>query len=510
MNSSRQIKFGALISYFAIAFNIAAGLIYTPWMITKIGQGNYGLYTIATSLITLFIIDFGMSAAVSRFLSIYNAKGEQKKANDFMGIVYKMYLVVDVAITVALVIAYFFIDKIYVNLTADEITVLKSLYIIVAIYNVLSFPFITLNGVLNAYEKFVQLKICDLFYKVSIIIMVVIALLCGAGVEALVIANALGGLLTIIIKLAVIRRSTPLRANLKYFDKRTLKDIFGFSIWTTVSSLAQRLIFNITPTIIAAFSATGSIGTAVFGLASTIEGYVYTFSSAINGMFMPRISRIVVSGKKDEELTPLMIKIGRLQIMIVGIITVGFIALGKPFIVDIWHKADFTESYICAVLLILPSLFYLPLQIANTTLIVENKVKLQAFVFVGMGIINIAFSIPLSKYYGAIGASLAIFIAYSVRNVLMILIYEKNMKLNMKKFFKETYLKLMPQLILSCVIGWLAVRYNPVSNVYLNFIINGIVLVGTYLLIMILCGFNDYEKSLFMSVVQKLKQGKLR
>ena len=92
----------------------------------------------------------------------------------------------------------------------------------------------------------------------------------------------------------------------------------------------------------------------------------------------------------------------------------------------------------------------------------------------------------------------------------MILIYEKNMKLDMKKFFKETYLKLMPQLILSCVIGWLAVRYNPVSNVYLNFIINGIVLVGTYLLIMILCGFNDYEKSLFMSVVQKLKQGKLR
>ena len=165
MNSSRQIKFGALISYFAIAFNIAAGLVYTPWMITKIGQGNYGLYTIATSLITLFIIDFGMSAAVSRFLSIYNAKGEQKKANDFMGIVYKMYLVVDVAITVALVIAYFFIDKIYVNLTADEITVLKSLYIIVAVYNVISFPFITLNGVLNAYEKFVQLKICDLFYN---------------------------------------------------------------------------------------------------------------------------------------------------------------------------------------------------------------------------------------------------------------------------------------------------------------------------------------------------------
>ena len=35
MNSSKQIKLGALISYFAIAFNIVAGLIYTPWMISK-------------------------------------------------------------------------------------------------------------------------------------------------------------------------------------------------------------------------------------------------------------------------------------------------------------------------------------------------------------------------------------------------------------------------------------------------------------------------------------------
>ena len=66
MNSSKQIKFGALMSYFAIAVNIVAGLVYTPWMITKIGQGNYGLYTIASSLITLFVMDFGMSAAVGR------------------------------------------------------------------------------------------------------------------------------------------------------------------------------------------------------------------------------------------------------------------------------------------------------------------------------------------------------------------------------------------------------------------------------------------------------------
>ena len=92
INSSKQIKIGALISYFAIAFNMVAGLIYTPWMITQIGKNNYGLYTLATSLITIFVMDFGMSAAVSRFVSKYRAEDNQEAVNNFLGMAYKLYI----------------------------------------------------------------------------------------------------------------------------------------------------------------------------------------------------------------------------------------------------------------------------------------------------------------------------------------------------------------------------------------------------------------------------------
>lgn len=512
MNSSKQIKFGALMSYFAIAVNIVAGLVYTPWMITKIGQGNYGLYTIASSLITLFVMDFGMSAAVGRFMSIYVAKGEQEKANEFMGLVYKLYAALDAVIFAALAIAYFLIERIYKNLTPEEIHTLKGLYIIVAIYSIIQFPFMNLNGILTAYEKFIQLKACDLFHKVFIIFSVVAALLLGFGVEALVTANAVSGILTILLKLFVIRKRTSLRADFRFFDKGLLKDIFGFSVWTTVSTLMQRLIFNITPTIIAAVSVTGSVGTALFGLASTIEGYVYTFATAINGMFMPRISKIIVSGKKDEELLPLMVKVGRLQLIITGLIAVGFITFGRTFITDIWHKPDFAESYICAVLLIVPSMFYLPMQIANTTLIVENKVRLQAIIFIIMGVANVVLSLPLSKYFGAIGASASICIAYFIRNILMAFTHYKVLKINMPSFFKQVYLKLLPHLILASAVGFLCQRFNPIGNRYINFLSNGAVFVLFYFVIMWIHGFDEYEKDLalgtFKKLLSKLKKGR--
>lgn len=53
-NTSKQIKYGAILSYVSIVLNVVAGLIYTPWMVKIIGKSDYGLYTLAYSLISLF------------------------------------------------------------------------------------------------------------------------------------------------------------------------------------------------------------------------------------------------------------------------------------------------------------------------------------------------------------------------------------------------------------------------------------------------------------------------
>ena len=504
MNSSKQIKIGAIISYGTIVFHIVAGLIYTPWLLSQIGQSDYGLYTLATSLITLFVMDFGLGAAISRYVSRYRAQNNQQAVNDFLGMIYKLYMIVDAAIFLVLLVYFFLIDKVYVNLSPEEIEKFKIIYIITATFSVVSFPFSNLNGVLTAYEKFIALKLCDFFNKVLNIFLVVIALLFGWGVYALVSVHAIVGLMTIAVKLLIIKQKTPARVNFKFFDKSMLKEIFGFSMWTTVGNLLQRLILGISPSIIAAVCAAGSVEVAIFGLASTVEGYVYTFATAINGMFMPRISKIIVDGKKDTELMPLMVKVGRIQLMLVGLVSVGFLALGKSFIVDIWNKPDFVQSYYCAALLLLPNMLYLPMQIANTTLVVENKVKIQAQVFMAMSVVNIVLSLILSHYWGAIGAALAVFVAYVVRVVLMIIVYQKQMNLNMVKFIKDVFLNMSPYLILTFVAGFAMEKFNPLPHGFLRFAINGAVLVGCFGVLMLVKGFNQYERNLVSGVFKKL------
>ncbi len=502
MNSSKQIKLGAVLSYFSIGVNILSGLLYTPWMVNQIGQSDYGLYTLANSLISLFLIDFGLSSATARYLSKYNAQGEKDKAEGFLGTVYKLYLIVDAIILIALIIIFFQLDSIYASLTPDELSKFKVVYVISALFSVVNFPFVTFNGILTAYEKFIPLKISDVIYRVFLVLFTVIALLFGYGLFALVTVHAVVGLFIIVFKFVVIKRSVPLKVNFKFKEKDLYKDIFGFSLWTTISSLAQRLVFNITPTILGMVANAAEI--AVFGVVTTIEAYTYTITAAINGMFMPKISRIMNSDDKESNLTPLLISVGKFQYALNGLIIAGFAVVGKSFI-NLWMGPEYIDAYYGILLVIVPGIFFNSLQIANTTMVVTKKVNLMAVVNVVTGVTNICLSYPLSKMYGVVGACSSIAVAYMLRAIVLLIIYNKVLPIDIGRFIKECYIKMSVPIILTIGVG---MGLNMVSdaNGWFALILKGIVVVAIYGVLAFMVGFNRAEKiALFTKVKQKLK-----
>ena len=379
---NKQIKIGAVISYVSIIVNLLAGLFFTPWMIKKIGQNQYGLYTLANSLITLFLVDFGLSSATARYISRYHAAGDKEAVDNFTGVVYKFYGIIDAVIFAVLTVLYFFLPRIYAGLTPQEMEQFKAVYIIAASFNVINLPFLTLNGILVAYEKFIQLKAADLIYRLLMVSLTIAALTMGMGLYALVSVNALSGLIVVLYKYAVVKTSAKVKANFRYKNRKLFKEIFFFSLWVTVATLAQRLIFNITPSVLGIVAASGAI--AVFGVVTTVEGYFYTFSTAIGGMFMPRITRACLDGEENaaERLTPLMINVGRFQFALNGLLVLGFALLGRHFIV-LWMGAEYADAYIGILLVTAPGLFYNSLEVANTYMVVKNKVNIQAWIAVG-------------------------------------------------------------------------------------------------------------------------------
>ena len=475
--NEKQLKMGAILSYVSVALHLVMGLVFTPWMVGKLGSGQYGLYTLANSVISMFLVDFGLSSAVGRYVAEYHTKGEEDRVARFLGAVYKLYLLIDALIFAILITVFFLIDRIYVKLTPWELEHFKVVYLIASSFSVVSFPFVTLNGILTAYEKFIPLKMADVVQKLLQVCIVAVALNAGYGLYALVSINAAVGLIIILFKLWVIRKTTTAKVDAKHTDTGIYKEIFGFSMWTTVATLAQRLVFNIAPSVLGIVSNSAEI--AVFGVVTTIEGNLYTLTNAVNGMFLPRITRIFTQEEDPEKsLEKLMLPVGKYQFGLTGLVIAGFVLLGREFIY-LWVGDLYADAYWGILLVIIPGMFYSALQIANTAVVVKKQVRIPAFVNLAVGITSVVLSFPLSKRFGALGASAAICIAYCIRAVLLNVVYSKVLHLKMGRFVRECYIRMSVPILLTILVsngiltgiqgtgwGWLACKAVLISMIY--------------------------------------------
>jgi O-antigen/teichoic acid export membrane protein len=504
--SNKQIKAAAIISYISIIFNIIIGLIYTPWMVKSIGKSDYGLYILVSSFLIYFTIDFGLGQAIARFLAKYRAEKDDQKVNQLLSITTKIYLLISLIMLMALIVVFFFLQNIFLQLNSAEIEKFKTIYVIAGLFSLVSFPFMSLNGVFIAFERFVVLKLCDIFSKIGVILLMVIALLLGYKLYALIAINAFIGILVIFFKLTYLFKTTAIKIDLKYKSKALTKELFGFSAWTSVLGIAQRLIINIAPTLLGIYSGTTAI--AVFSIGMLIESYVWTFASALNGLFLPKVSGLLSTSTNREQVLQLMVKVGRIQLFIIGILYIGMITLGKEFIV-LWMGPEFANSYPIVLMLIFPGFFTLTQEIASTLLYVENKIKFKAIIFMVAAIMSILLSVFLIPYFGALGAAMGIVISLLIFEVIIInIFYQKIMKINIIYFFQACLLKMAPSLAIALGFG-LAVNYYISATNFVVFFIKASIIAIVYILVMWFFSLNKYEKELILSIYKKFTPNKL-
>ena len=78
-------KLGAILSYVYIFVNTIMTFIYTPFLIKNLGKSEYGLYTIALSIMAyLTMLDLGFGNSMIRYIAKFKAlenKDEEKKIN---------------------------------------------------------------------------------------------------------------------------------------------------------------------------------------------------------------------------------------------------------------------------------------------------------------------------------------------------------------------------------------------------------------------------------------------
>lgn len=493
-----QISKGAIISYLSTFLNIVISLVYTPWMINKVGLSDYGLYSLVGSFLSYFMLDFGLSSTVTRFIAKYRAEGNEKKISNMLGITAQVYLIFDAIIFIVLFVLYFFLANIFGGLTPEEVERLKVLYCIAGTFSILSFLFKPVSGAMMAYELFVENKLLDLVVRVGTVLLIVVALLMDGNVYHIVFITGAVGFGTAVIRYLVFTKKSRIRINWKFYEKDELMALFSFSIWILLVQLAQMFRLSLVPTILGIFSDTTQI--SIFSVGRNLEGMVYTISAALNGLFLPMVSRMVHS-RDRKGIMELMIRVGRLQLFIIFLIFSGFCVFGKDFL-GLWVGETFNSSYFVFVCLVFVNVISLTLHIALDVVYAENLIKHTATRVLVSSLIGIVLSIIVAPMYGAIGCAVATGLALVLTQILYIQFYNNKMGLDMKLFFRECHLKILPILFIYALGAYIINRFF-IINGWGNLVLFITVYVLGYLIISYFFLFNTYEKNLIISMIRR-------
>lgn len=507
MAKANQLKAGSILSYAQMAIQIIVGVLYTPIMIRLLGQSEYGLYnTVASTISMISILNLGFSSGYIKFYSKYKAKNEQNLIDKLNG----LYLIVFSILGIIALFCGLFLTvnlrMVFENgLTKTEYSTARVLMLLLTINLTVSFPMNVFQCIISSQERFIFLKTVAMLKTVVTPLLTIPILLMGYGSIGLVLVSVS---LSIIVDSAYIFytfASLHTRFSFGDFEKGLFIELFKYTSFIAINIITDQINWNIDKFILGRYC--GTLIVAIYSVGATIQSYYQMFSLAVSNVFIPRIHRIVnengmSTSKKNDELTKIFIKVGRIQYIVLALIMSGFVFFGKEFIA-IWAGNGYEDSYVVALLLMLPVTIPLIQNIGTEIQRALNKHQLRSIIYLFMAMINLAITIILCQKYGAIGAALGTTISLVLSTgIIMNLLYYYVLHINVVKFWiniGRMSLGLVIPVFIGIIIKKLVNIENPFILCICIFVYTIVYSVSFYFI-----GMNQFEKNLVSAPIKRL------
>lgn len=505
-----QVKKGAFLNYITIFLTNAVGLILTPFVLNHIGKAEYGVYVTIGALIgTISILDLGLNNTIIRFVAKYKAEKDKKGEENFLATTMLIYCFISLAVILIGFIFYGYIDTYFTKMNAEEIRIAKIIFALLIFNLAIGLPGGSFKGICYGYESFVFPKAVNIIRYILRSLVVVGVLLLGGKAIALVIIDSIFNVAIILIQAYFVYNKLNVRFKLHKLTKKLTKEIFGYSTWIFVFSLVGIFQWKAGHWILGRISAPEVL--TVYGIGIVLGTYYGAFSTAISSVFLPRATKMTVGNASNEELTSMMIKIGRISFIVLMYILGAFSLFGKQF-VYLWVGGELGvegsyESWLIALMIMIAYTLPLVQGFGNSILEAKNKLSFKAILYLSFMIIGATLGGFLAQSYGALGMITGSVTGWFIVQNAMNFYYHKVIGLNILRFFKELLSKTIWAILLAMLAGYF-INFIPGVG-WLNFIIKSVCYSICYGFLMYTIGVIEFEKKLFKDsfapILRKLK-----
>lgn len=495
-----ELKLGSILATLSILLGSLVQIIYTPMYMKYLGTSDYGINSLVQSIMGYIgILNLCLGNTMVKYIIKYKIDGtkeEESKINGMFLIIFSFFALICMllGIYLYLLLPEFFEGK----FTNNEIIKTKKVFIYMLINTIISFPINIFSSNIIAMQKFIYKKVLFLLKIIVTPVLSWLLMLKGFGLLEIVILNVI---LNISIYIFDIYYAFRLGMRIKFqnLDIKILKEVFNYSFYIFLNNIFDKIFWGTDRILVGKYLGTTMV--SIYSIASIFNDVYMNLSSSISGVLFPKINILVVE-KNFSELSNLFIKIGRIQYLLLGLISTGFVVFGKEFIY-LWLGDGYKETYYLTLLTLLP--LTIPL-IQNTGIAImqaRNLHKFRSKLYFLLSLFNIFLSILLlgnQKIFGcAIATSISIIIGPVI---LMNIYYQKRIDINIVLFWKNILNMTIPMI----VVFIFGILMNKIILYYSfkNFIFKGSVYTLFYLILMYFMGMNTEEKNEVKKLLKKL------
>lgn len=501
-----QIKIGALLSYASMALSTVISLVYTPIMISNLGDSEYAVYNLVLPVIAyLNLLGAGLGSAYVRYYSRYKVVKDKKNMAKLNGMFLITYTILGIVLTcLGFFLSYrggFIFGK---KLSEEEIALAEHLLRIMSINAGLAFPLSVFDSHVNINERYLFQKLVSMLKTVVNPLVMIPLLLLGFRSPAMAWLALIITVVSGVVNMGYCFRKLHMPISFKQYDFSLLREMLGYTVYIFIGVVVENVNWSIDRLLLGWICGTAAVATYV--VASQLNVYYLSFATAVSNVLTPRVHRMVASRCSNRDLSDLFIRVGRLQFILLTAVFLGFIAVGRPFVIR-WGGGDrFNVSYPIAIILmattLLPAIQTVGIEIQRA----KNLQKFRTFLYLAVSVGNALVSIPFTMKWGGIGAACGTILLTFIGNVLIMnWYYQKRVGLDIPRFWKEIA-SLLPSMLVPLGTALLMAFFVHRQS-YLTVFVWGCVFLLVYGACLWRFGMNEYEKSLVRGPLRRLFGG---
>lgn len=500
--SKSQLKIGALLSYVVLALQNLVGLVYTPFMLRMMGKSEYGLYSIAASIVAyLTILDLGFGNAIVRYTAKYRAEGKQEERYRMFGMFFLLYCGIGIITLITGGVLYLNAESIFdASMTATELQRTKWILVLMVVNLAITFPFSLFGSIITAYEQFVFQKVVAIVRIVLNTVTMVVLLTMGYRAVAMVVVATIFNVVTLGMNFWYCKHYLKIKLKFAKFQWGFLKEVSIYSFWIFLNAIMDRIYWSTGQFVLGAYAGTAVV--AVYAVAIQLQQMYMSFSTAISGVFLPKVTAMAVKDSDGKAISDLFIKTGRIQYCIMVLVLTGFFLFGRQFI-RLWAGDGYDDAYTIAMLFFVPLTIPLCQNLGITILQARNQMKFRCLLYLFISMASLVAQVFLSRSYGGIGCAIAVAVALILgQNIIMNVYYQTRQRIDIVRFWLEILKMTIVPAVLT-VAAYYALQQFALDSV-LELCLGIFLYLLVYLPLFFALSMNAYERDLILQPVKRL------